>query len=89
MKNLQYWISQYLLDSQYQKGLDSKTLKAYRIDLTQFSVFMKRDSLESTREERLKHCNSSTIPKKGAQNQAPKGGQKLINCYVVVGAVTK
>ena len=24
---------------------------------------------------RLKHCNLSTIPKKGIQNQAPKGGQ--------------
>ena len=58
MKNLQYWISQYLLDSQYQKGLDSKTLKAYRIDLTQFSVFMKRDSLELTREEIMEYISN-------------------------------
>ena len=36
MCDLQQWISQYLLDCQYQKGLDPKTIKAYRIDLAQF-----------------------------------------------------
>ena len=50
MQNLQDWITRYLLDCQYQKGLDSKTLKAYRIDLEQFSMFIAQDSLESTRE---------------------------------------
>lgn len=33
MQDLQDWISQYLLDCKYQKDLDLKTLKAYRIDL--------------------------------------------------------
>lgn len=40
MQELQKWISQYLLDCRYQKGLDSKTIKAYQIDLMQFSAFM-------------------------------------------------
>lgn len=50
MQNLQTWISQYLLDCQYQKGLDSKTIKAYRIDLAQFSSFLDNANLELTRE---------------------------------------
>lgn len=50
MQNLQHWISQYLLDCQYQKGLDSKTIKAYRIDLSQFSILINRRGLELTRE---------------------------------------
>lgn len=35
------WISEYLTYCEYQKGLSSKTLKAYRIDLQQFGSFMK------------------------------------------------
>ena len=50
MQTLQHWISRYLLDCQYQKGLDSKTLKAYRIDLTQFSAFVDQRNLALTRE---------------------------------------
>lgn len=50
MQNLQTWISRYLLDCQYQKGLDSKTIKAYRIDLAQFSSFLDNANLELTRE---------------------------------------
>lgn len=37
MNNLQTQISDYLHYCQYQKRLDPKTLKAYRIDLRQFS----------------------------------------------------
>lgn len=37
MNNLQVYIEKYLEYCQYQKRLDSKTLKAYRIDLQQFS----------------------------------------------------
>lgn len=50
MQTLQSWISRYLLDCQYQKGLDSKTLKAYRIDLAQFSALVDQRNLELTRE---------------------------------------
>ena len=50
MQDLQNWISRYLVDCKYQKGLDSKTIKAYRIDLEQFSAFITRDSLELSRE---------------------------------------
>lgn len=37
MNNLQNLIKNYLNYCQQQKQLDSKTLKAYQIDLTQFS----------------------------------------------------
>ena len=50
MQTLQHWISRYLLDCQYQKGLDPKTIKAYRIDLAQFSALVERGNLELTRE---------------------------------------
>ena len=50
MHDLQNWISKYLVDCKYQKGLDPKTLKAYRIDLEQFSVFITRSGLELSRE---------------------------------------
>ena len=50
MQDLQHWISRYLLDCQYQKRLDSKTIKAYRIDLTQFSALIAQRNLELTRE---------------------------------------
>ena len=50
MHTLQHWISRYLLDCQYQKGLDSKTIKAYRIDLAQFSALADQRNLELTRE---------------------------------------
>lgn len=36
MNNLQTLIENYLVHCNNQKRLDSKTLKAYRIDLTQF-----------------------------------------------------
>lgn len=50
MQSLQHWISQYLLNCQYQKGLDPKTIKAYQIDLAQFSTLIDQRSLELTRE---------------------------------------
>lgn len=37
METLQTHIKKYLEHCQYQKRLDAKTLKAYRIDLTQFN----------------------------------------------------
>jgi len=50
MQDLQPWISRYLRDCKYQKGLDPKTLKAYQIDLAQFSMFMTDGSWNLTRE---------------------------------------
>ena len=38
--NLKELILQYLLKCELQNNLDKKTLKAYRIDLEQFSNFM-------------------------------------------------
>lgn len=40
MNDLQTQINNYLLYCQYQKRLDAKTLKAYKIDLFQFSEQM-------------------------------------------------
>ena len=50
MHELKQWVNQYLCSCKYQKGLDPKTLKAYRIDLQQFSAFMARESMELRRD---------------------------------------
>lgn len=54
MNQLTTLITEYLEHCRTQKRLDSKTLKAYRIDLTQFSVFVKSSIVVDT---------SSTAPK--------------------------
>lgn len=50
MQDLQHLLSQYLRDCQYQKDLDPKTIKAYRIDLAQFSTFIVQNGSYLTRE---------------------------------------
>lgn len=45
MHDLQTHLNNYLEYCQYQKKLDSKTLKAYRIDLTQFESYMPVDNI--------------------------------------------
>lgn len=50
MNKLRHWISRYLSDCKYQKGLDGKTLKAYRIDLDYFSAFIEASGQGLTRE---------------------------------------
>lgn len=50
MRNLDEYISNYLLYCKYQKALDSKTLKAYGIDLSQFSDFLSKRGYEINRE---------------------------------------
>lgn len=50
MQDLQDWISRYLMNCKCQKNLDSKTLKAYRIDLEQFSSLISQKNLDLTRE---------------------------------------
>ena len=57
MQELQDWISRYLLDCKYQKDLDPKTLKAYRIDLEQFSVLISKNNLEMTREGLMEYIS--------------------------------
>lgn len=54
---MQNWISRYLLDCKYQKGLDSKTLKAYQIDLEQFSALISQNNLELTREGLMEYIS--------------------------------
>ena len=49
MNNLQTHINNYLEHCRHQKRLDSKTLKAYRIDLQQFyAIFSCRDVSDIT-----------------------------------------
>ncbi len=50
MQNIEQKIAHYLLDCEYQKGLDPKTLKAYRIDLAQFALFLTQGGLSLDRE---------------------------------------
>ena len=58
MQDLQHLLSQYLRDCQYQKGLDPKTIKAYRIDLAQFSVLMGQSSSGLTREGIMEYISN-------------------------------
>lgn len=50
MQTMQQEIARYLLDCEHQKRLNSKTLKAYRIDLTQFAVFLEQGKLDLERD---------------------------------------
>lgn len=47
MNNLQFIIQKYLDYCQYQKRLDSKTLKAYRIDLSQFLMKVEVENISN------------------------------------------
>ena len=54
MNNLQTHITNYLEHCRHQKRLDSKTLKAYRIDLQQFyAIFFKNQEIKK------RHCQLS------------------------------
>ena len=57
MQDLQNWISQYLLDCKYQKNLDAKTLKAYRIDLEQFFAMISQNCQELTKEGLMEYIS--------------------------------
>ena len=49
MSDYSIWKTQYLVACQFQKNLDAKTLKAYRIDLSQFIKYMEQNGLEFTK----------------------------------------
>lgn len=53
MNHLTETLKTYLYFCQYQKRLDNKTLKAYRIDLTQFSIFLNSCSIDAITPEHL------------------------------------
>lgn len=57
MQDLQDWVSRYLLDCKYQKDLDLKTLKAYRIDLEQFPALIAQNDLGLTREGLMEYIS--------------------------------
>lgn len=49
MQNLQQLITQYLDFCKYQKTLNEKSLKAYRIDLTQYAAYMSNTDMQLNR----------------------------------------
>lgn len=55
MNNLQTQINDYLAYCRYQKRLDEKTLKAYRIDLTQFQLKIPFDNISEITPAFLEH----------------------------------
>lgn len=59
MKNLQTIISNYLLFCRNQKRLDNKTIKAYKIDLSQFSDFQSCDLSKSINPDSIEDFISS------------------------------
>lgn len=67
MNHLTETLKTYLYFCQYQKRLDDKTLKAYRIDLTQFSIFLNSCPIEAITPEHLEayisHLHQTYKPK--------------------------
>ena len=59
MNTLQNTIKEYLNHCQFQKRLDSKTLKAYSIDLKQFSLFTNNSLEKSTSIDTLENYMSN------------------------------
>ena len=57
MTNLQKWVEQYLTACKYQKALDTKTIKAYRIDLSQFSLFAGQGETNLTRSSMMEYIS--------------------------------
>ena len=57
MTNLQKWTEQYLVACKYQKGLDAKTIKAYRIDLSQFILFTVQGETDLTRSSMMEYIS--------------------------------
>lgn len=73
MKNLQEQISNYLEYCMYQKRLDAKTLKAYRIDLTQFHNHIHYCDISGISHESLENFIASLH-----QNYKPKTVKRKI-----------
>lgn len=57
MINLQKLAEQYLATCKYQRGLDEKTIKAYRIDLSQFILFTSQSGIDLTRSGMLEYIS--------------------------------
>ena len=63
MNTLNRYTAEYLSYCEYRKRLNSKTLKAYRIDLNQYSVFCNSsmDFLSQAQVRQAKNCQSESI----------------------------
>lgn len=73
MEQLQTSISHYLAFCQYQKRLDGKTLKAYRIDLQQFSLQINTNDIAAISSEILERYIATLH-----QNYKPKTAKRKI-----------
>lgn len=73
MEQLQTSVSRYLEFCQYQKRLDSKTLKAYRIDLKQFSLQINTNDISAISSETLERYIAALH-----QNYKPKTAKRKI-----------
>lgn len=58
MQTIQQKIARYLQDCEFQKRLDTKTLKAYRIDLMQFAAFEEQSKLLLNRDGVMAYITS-------------------------------
>lgn len=56
--NMDWLISKYLQHCRFEKGLSDKTLKAYRIDLTQFSTYLSDSVLLCKKEDIQRYLSS-------------------------------
>lgn len=72
MQNLQQQISLYLDFCKYQKTLNEKTLKAYRIDLTQYADYFSKTDMQ------LNRMNLSAYITTLHQNYKPKSAKRKI-----------
>ena len=71
MHDFNFEMNQYLTYCRTQKRLDGKTLKAYRIDLTQFGVSLAAAFPSLSRHIRILYCNSSrTIQTENCETKA-------------------
>lgn len=73
MNNLQTHIKNYLEYCQFQKRLDAKTLKAYRIDPTQFNAQFSSDGISAITPDMLEHFIANLH-----QNFKPKTAKRKI-----------
>lgn len=77
MNNLNNQIKDFLHYCEYQKKLNKKTLKAYRIDLTQFSVYASKETIPFT-----KSCITSYVQRLHTEYK-PKSVKRKIACINV------
>lgn len=78
MKVLETYIDDFIFHCRYEKGLSSKTIKAYQIDLKQFSGFIRHNSQRTTDIDQIdKHLLRSYIKHVSTDNKPKTIKRKL------------